>query len=417
MDRLIFHVDVNSAFLSWEAVYRLRYLNETVDLRTVPSAVGGDRESRRGIILASSMPAKKLGVRTPEPIVDALRKCPDLILVAPRFDFYTQCSTAFMDILREYTDLVEPCSIDEASVDMSEVAEARRDPAGFADMLRNRIRDELGFTVNIGVSVNRLLAKMASDFTKPDRMHTLFPEEIPAKMWPLPVGNLMFVGGSTVSRLANLGIHTIGDLANTDPAILSSYMGRTADGLIRSANGIDDTPVTLVHEDNKGYSCSTTLPDNLTTADEAYPVLLGLCESVCTRLRKHNAMARTLSVSIRDGAFDKSSRQATLDNATNITIELYTHACELFDAHWNGHPIRALGIHASNVTDGCERQYSFFDTTDYSKQEKADKVVDALRERFGKGIVVRASLLKPSGKKKPEEAGGGEPPADPPFME
>ena len=178
MPRLIFHVDVNSAFLSWEAVFRLRYLHEELDIRTVPSAIGGDRESRRGIILASSIPAKKLGVRTPEPIVDALRKCPELLLFPPRGDFYHECSHAFMDILREYSDLVQPFSSDETAVDLSECSEAVADPKGFADMLRGRIRTELGFTVNIGVSENILLAKMASDFTKPDKTHTLFPTEI-----------------------------------------------------------------------------------------------------------------------------------------------------------------------------------------------------------------------------------------------
>ena len=392
--RLIFHVDVNSAFLSWEAVFRLRYLHEELDIRTVPSAIGGDRESRRGIILASSIPAKKLGVRTPEPIVDALRKCPELLLFEPRGDFYHECSHAFMDILREYTELVEPFSSDETAVDLSECREALDDPVGVADMLRARIYNELGFTVNIGVSVNILLAKMASDFTKPDRTHTLFPEEIPAKMWPLPVRDLMYIGRATATRLNDLGIHTIGQLANMDIDLLIPYFGKSSAGMVASANGIDDTPVTVERSELKGYGNSTTLPENITDRADALRVILGLCESVGSRMRRDNARVRVISVAIRDGNFDKLSHQMTMDNATSITNELYGYAVRIFNELWDGRPIRALGVHTSGISKDEARQISLFDTVDYGRLEKADRVMDELRRKFGKEMVKRASLLE-----------------------
>ncbi len=394
MTRLIFHVDVNSAFLSWEAVFRLRYMHEELDIRTVPSAIGGDRESRRGIILASSIPAKKLGVRTPEPIVDALRKCPELLLFNARPDFYHECSHAFMDILREYTELVQPFSSDETAVDLSECSEAVADPVGFADMLRKRIYDELGFTVNIGISTNILLAKMASDFTKPDKTHTLFPEEIPKKMWPLPVKDLMFIGKATSARLNDLGIHTIGELAHMDAALLEPYFGKASASMIAYANGIDDRPVTLEQQELKGYGNSTTLPENILDADSAHKVLLSLCESVGSRMRRDNARIKIVAVSIRDGNFDKLSHQVTLDNATNITGEIYEYSRRLFDKIWDGRPIRALGVHTSGVTEGEVRQMSLFDNRDWAKQEKADKTMDELRQKFGKGSVTRASLIR-----------------------
>lgn len=394
MERLIFHVDVNSAFLSWEAVFRLRYLHEELDIRTVPSAIGGDREARCGIILASSIPAKKLGVRTPEPIVDALRKCPELMLFPPRGDFYHECSHAFMDILREYTDLVQPFSSDEAGVDLSGCPEALKDPVGFADMLRSRIFNELGFTVNIGISTNLLLSKMASDFTKPDRTHTLWPSEIPSKMWPLPVKDLMFIGAATSKRLNDLGIRTIGQLAAMTPDMLTPYFGKSAAGMIASANGIDDRPVTLEHEDLKGYGNSTTLPQNILDRDEACRVLLMLCESVGTRMRRDNAHVKVINVAIRDGSFNKISHQMTMETATDITNELYSYACKLFDQIWDGRPIRALGVHTSVVSEAEDRQMSLFDTNDYSRQEKVDRAIDAMRAKFGRNAIQRASLIE-----------------------
>ena len=213
MKRVIYHIDVNSAFLSWEAVYRLYHLGAQRDLRDEVAAVGGDMAMRHGIILAKSIPAKKYGIKTGESIVEARQNCPTLKLVPPNYHLYDQCSKAFMEILRRYSPDVEQYSVDEAFVDMTGTESLWGDPVLTADRIREQIRDELGFTVNIGISENKLLAKMASDFKKPDQVHTLWKEEIPDKMWPLPVSDLFFVGRATAKKLFSLGIKTIGDLA------------------------------------------------------------------------------------------------------------------------------------------------------------------------------------------------------------
>ena len=224
MDKIIFHIDVNSAYLSWEAVYRLAHKGGREDLREIASAVGGDMALRHGIILAKSIPAKKYGIKTGQTILEAKRKCPTLVLVPPNYNLYEQCSAAFIEILREYSDTVEQYSIDEAFIDMSASCHLFGAPEETAEKIRNRIREELGFTVNIGISFNKLLAKMASDFQKPDRVHTLYPEEIKAKMWPLPVSDLFFVGRATTGKLFSIGIQTIGELAAADPAWLKSLL-------------------------------------------------------------------------------------------------------------------------------------------------------------------------------------------------
>lgn len=224
MDRAIFHIDVNSAFLSWEAVYRLFHLGGKVDLREQVSAVGGDMAMRHGIILAKSIPAKRYHIKTGETILEAKQKCPELILVPPNYGLYEKCSKAFMDILRQYSPDVEQYSIDEAFVDMTGTEKLWGDPITVANRLKNQIRDTLGFTVNIGISENKLLAKMASDFQKPDRVHTLWRNEIEDKMWPLPVSDLFFVGRATTQKLLKLGIQTIGDLAHADPELLKIHL-------------------------------------------------------------------------------------------------------------------------------------------------------------------------------------------------
>ena len=257
MDRIVFHIDVNSAYLSWEAVARLKE-GETVDLREIPAAVGGDIETRHGVILAKSIPAKKYGVTTGEPVVDALRKCPDLTLVKPHHQMYWEQSHAFIAILQQYSDVIEQFSVDEALVDMTGSGRLFGTPVEAAHRIRKQIYEELGFTVNIGVSSNKLLAKMASDFQKPDRVHTLFPEEIEQKMWILPVRDLFFVGKAAERRLWSLGIRTIGDLAHTDPQVLSRVLKKHGEVLWRYANGIDDSPVEIEPADAKGYSNSTT---------------------------------------------------------------------------------------------------------------------------------------------------------------
>ena len=393
-NRIIFHIDVNSAFLSWEAIARLD-AGEKTDLREIPSAVGGDIETRHGVILAKSIPAKRYGVTTGEPVVDALRKCPELVLVKPHHAMYKKKSHAFMEILQQYSDQIEQFSVDEAFVDMTGTERLFGPPLEAATEIKNRISRELGFTVNVGISSNKLLAKMASDFKKPDRVHTLFPEEIEEKMWPLPVRDLFFVGKAAEQRLKSLGIRTIGDLAHTDQKAISRVLKKHGEVWWRYANGMDDSPVETESPDAKGYSNSITVPFDITDAADAKSVLLKLSEQVCTRLRRDDVRVETVTVQLRFDDLMRASHQGPLPTATNITQEIYEHVCQLFDEMWDGTPIRLLGVSATKVSHEQQgRQMSLFDTTDYEKLEKLDRAMDAIRTRYGSGAVQRASNLE-----------------------
>lgn len=392
---VIFHIDVNSAFLSWEAVYRLHHLGGTLDLRTIPSAVGGDMSKRHGIILAKSIPAKKYNIQTGEPVTDAMRKCPNLVLVPPNYELYEKSSKAFMNILHKYTDKVEQYSIDEAFMDMTGTEGLFGTPVIVANAIKDEIYETLGFSVNIGVSSNKLLAKMASDFKKPNRVHTLFPWEIQEKMWHLPVRELFFVGGASEKKLKTLGIKTIGELAQADVHVLRSALKKHGEVIWDFANGRDVSVVEAVPADNKGYGNSTTIAFDVTDAGTAKMVLLSLAETVGRRLRKDEARVEVVAISIRFYNLTYASHQMVLFSPTNITKEIHEAACRLFDELWDGTPIRHLGVHTGRVSrDGNSRQLSLFDHTDYEKLEKLDYAVDSIRERFGRDAIVRASFLK-----------------------
>ena len=392
--RIIFHVDVNSAFLSWEAVERLR-LAGGPDLRLETAAVGGDMATRHGVILAKSIPAKKMGVRTGETIGEALKKCPSLILVPPNRTLYQHCSRQFMQILEEYTPLVEQASIDEAFMDMTGTQWLWGEPEKVAHVIRERIKKELGFTVNIGISANKLLAKMASDFEKPDRVHTLFPQEIPDKMWPLPVGELYSVGGSTRKVLALLGIHTIGDLAQADRGLLRHHLKKQGEQLWAYANGIDASPVLEKPPENKSIGNSTTTADDVCDRETACCVLLSLAESVGARLREAGVEAGSLSVGIRTADLHYTSHQMVLPAPTGVTGELYEFACLLFDQLWDGKPLRLLGIQAGRLSPrGAARQLNLFEKRDYAREERMEQAVDSLRKKYGKNAVRRAVFVE-----------------------
>ena len=389
--RIIFHVDVNSAFLSWEAAYRLEHLGASLDIREIPSAIGGDRKKRHGIILAKSEPAKKFGVRTGEPITDALKKCPDLYLTPPNYGLYQERSDAFMEILRQYTPDVEQYSIDEAFMDMTGTEQLWGPPEVAADRVREHIYRELGFTVNIGVSENKLLAKMASDFKKPNRTHTLFVHEIEQKMWPLPVSELFFVGRMTAKTLNDMGIYSIGDLAKTNPEILKARLKKQGETIWAFANGLDHSLVETIQEPNKGYGNSTTISFDVTDPEIAKQVLLSLCETVGTRLRQNHVKTAGLSVEIKNSDFQKTSHQCTLDSPTNITNELYDISCELFEQLWDGSPIRLLGVSANRIVDeSAPRQIQLFGGKNYDKMAKLDQAIDSIRGKYGVDSVKRA---------------------------
>ena len=391
MKKLIFHIDVNSAFLSWEAVKRVAAGDE--DIRLIPSAIGGDREKRTGVILAKSIPAKKFGVKTGEPIGMALRKCPDLFLARPDFKLYERNSRAFMNICRRYAPVVEKYSIDECFLDMSGTSLIYPDPVAIAHEIKDTIRDELGFTVNVGISSNKLLAKMASDFEKPDKVHTLFPEEVPNKMWPMPVRELFSVGKATAERLEGANIRTIGELAAMEPERVQFLLGKKMGSMLLDyANGIDNSAVLAEPEEAKGYSNSTTLETDITDLEQANVILLALSDSVSARMRADNAKAYCISVTARSNDFKTRSHQKKLDEATDITKEIYDVVKQLFAELWDGKtPLRLLGVAVTDITREEYVQQSLFFDEKKDKARKIDKAVDSIRGRFGTDIIGHGS--------------------------
>lgn len=395
MGKVIFHIDANSAFLSWTATYRVKVLGEKEDLREIPSAVAGDKNNRQGVILAKSQPAKKLGVKTGEPIYQALQKCPNLVIVPPDYSLYVEASRHFTALLREVAPVVEQYSIDEAWADMTGTEGLYGSPVAAAELLRKRINEELGFTVNIGISSNKLLAKMAGDFEKPNKIHTLYPWEMEKKLWCLPVRDLFMVGPATERKLHLLGIHTIGELAKADPQMIRQKLHKPGIALWNSANGRYTDVLAQQPEDNKGYGNSTTLPADVTDHLSAYKILLSLCETVGMRMRRDKKSARCIAVGMRTNTFVDFSHQATLSDATDSTEELFRVACRILDEAWDGTtPLRQLGIHATRLEECGMRQYDLFSAFgDYERRAKLDNAVDDLREKYGEGIIRRARFV------------------------
>lgn len=394
-ERIIFHIDVNSAFLSWESVYRLKKDPDALDLRTIPSAVGGDQASRHGIVLAKSTPAKKYGIITGEPLVNAYKKCPELTVVPSRFDIYTEYSEKLLHILEEYTPDIEKFSIDEAFLDMTSTIHLFGQPLDVAHQIRERIKTELGFTVNVGIAPNKLLAKMASDFQKPDRCHTLWISEIPDKLWPLPVRELFFVGGSAEKKMLAIGIHTIGDLAHCDLNILRFHLGdKYAVQIHQYANGIDDSPVEEPEPINKGYGNSTTLSRDVSDYETACQVLLSLCETVGIRLRRDKVLCNCVCVELKDWKFKNHSHQTTLQVPTDSTTVIYQTTCKLLKDFWDFTPVRLIGVRTSRISEEGFVQLNLFDTARNQKLEKMDKAIDSIRGKYGLDSIKRASFLK-----------------------
>lgn len=393
MERLIFHVDVNSAFLSWEAVRRISDGNE--DIRLIPSAISGDPANRTGVILAKSIPAKQYGIRTGEPVGMALKKCPDLFLARPDFKLYEKNSRAFMDICRRYAPVVEKFSIDECFLDMTGTDKLYPNPIEIAYRIKEEIKKELGFTVNVGAGPNKLLAKMASDMEKPDKVHTLFISQIQEKLWPLPVRELYSVGRATAQKLEKAGIRTIGELANAFLPFLQSLLGKKAGKQLHEyANGIDFSPVMKEPEEAKGYSVSVTLAEDITSLDNADRILLELADSVTARMRADKGRAQCISVCIRSRDFKNSSRQRRLDEATDITDAVYRTAKELLRELWQKQEaLRLLGISLMQITRSGGCQMTLFGQEERERARKLDKTVDDIRSKYGMDKIKRGSSL------------------------
>ena len=394
---VIFHIDVNSAYLSWTAVEQLKNGGET-DLRQIPSIIGGDQKSRHGVVLAKSVPAKKYGIRTGEPVVNAFRKCPNLVMEPPDHKLYKGYSRRLMEFLYTYTDQIEQVSVDECYVDFTEKCRDFVSPVELALEIKDEIKNRFGFTVNIGISTVKVLAKMASDFQKPDRVHTLFPEEIKEKMWQLPVSELFMAGRSSVEYMKKLEIYTIGDLAQADPAILELHLKSHGKRLWEFANGIDDSRVEPEPAEAKGIGNSTTLPKDVVTEEEAQPVLMRLAESVSGRLKKAGQKAGMLSVEIKYYNFESVSHQKQLARATDDENEIYCASAELFRELWNGDPVRLLGIRSSKLVQaGAPEQISLFDIgyqehlqqdqKKRTKKKQIDMALEKIRKKYGDDII------------------------------
>lgn len=418
--RYIFHVDVNSAFLSWSALEQLKADPSSVDLRTIPSAVGGDVETRHGIITAKSIPAKAYHIETGEPVVKALAKCPGLVLVRSDFAAYRRYSAALMQLLREYTSCVEQASIDEAYLDVSDALPDMTRPAALrlACEIKDRVKAELRFTVNVGVSVNKFLAKTASDFRKPDLVHTLFPEEVPDRLWPLPIGKLHGCGAATAGKLKGLGINTIGEAAHMELPLIQSLLGKKQGLYIHDrANGIDDRCVHAEKREAKSYSNESTTAEDISSRNyEAYglPILRTLCEKVSGRLKRDHVYGLTISVIVKTGSFRRHTRQTTLDSSTNRADVIFSTAEALMQAllfsddglFRSGEVLRLIGVGVSGLDDGSSRQMDLTDwmdelrkmqqssraTKEKERRQRLDAMVTSLQKKYGDKAIRKGRL-------------------------
>ena len=393
MKRIIMHIDVNNAFLSWTAVLYLKQGNK-VDIRKTYAVIGGDEKARHGIVLAKSMPAKKRGVVTAETLYSAKKKCPNLKVYPPNYNFYKKMSDSMLSLIRNYSPDIEQMSIDECFLDYTPVKHLYGDEVEFAYRLKKEIYDTLGFTVNVGIGNNKLCAKMASDFSKPYKVHTLFDDEVEEKMWPLQVDELFGIGKKTAIKLHNLNINTIYDLAHTDREFLYKYFKNQAQDMIDAANGKGSDIVVSEESSPKGIGNETTLNRNILSRDELYPYLLALSENVAIRLRKQNKYASVIVVTLKDKFFKRMSHQKKLVNATNLTEEIYKTACDILDEMNTSDGIRLIGVRLDKLSDTSSHQVSLFEDLKVREDNnELEKTVDELKEKYGFKIIKKASLI------------------------
>lgn len=390
---IIMHIDVNSAYLSWEATYRLEQ-GDTLDLRTVPAIVGGNPKTRRGIVLAKSIPAKRFGIQTGETLHTAFQKCPHLIVAKPTYGLYMDCSNAMKTLLETFTPHVQRFSVDEFFVEITDLTHLYSSPWEFANAIKDACHHQLGFTCNVGISSNKLLAKIASDFSKPDKVHTLFPEEISLKLWPLPVSELYMVGRRTLPKLSDMGIHTIGDLAATDPKWLEARLKKFGRLIYEYAHGIDSQVIQAGDLSTpKSIGNSTTIPFDIVDAPEAHLVLLSLVEKVSMRLRQHQLTAGLLAVTIKYADFKVIAHQKKMSFHADQTLSLYTLATDLFNALWSGDAIRHLGVRVAELQSIHHQQFSLMDPINGERQRRLDNAIDAIRGRYGDHALVRGTFI------------------------
>ena len=384
--RIIFHVDVNNAFLSWTACYLLNHGYEE-DIRTIASAIGGDEEKRHGIILAKSPVAKKYGVVTAEPLYMARKKCPGIKIFPPNYEYYILMSKNFYNYLSTYTPVIEQASIDECYLDLTGTNYLYDDILKLAYKIKNEIKEKFGFTVNVGVANNKLCAKMASDFEKPDKVHTLFDYEIKDKMWPLPINDLLFVGKSSASLLKSIGINTIGDLAKSDLNILKKHFKNMAPDLINRANGIDDSKVVNDYGFNKCISISRTLEKDTSDIRKLKKILLDMSNQVGLRARRYKLFAKTITITFKTSSFKSYSHSMTLTNSINNTLDIYNNILVLFDKISKEEKFRSIGIRLGELNTKNMEQVSFFNNKD---DDNIQKLLDNINEKYKNTVVMPA---------------------------
>lgn len=392
MKKQILHVDVNNAFLSWSAVERLKQGGK-LDIRTIPAIIGGDEQQRKGVVLAKSNLAKQFGIQTGEPIFFARKKCPDLQVYEGDFKVYYKYSDALYNMLLDYSDKIERFSIDECFIDMTGYVPKGKELLDIAYEINKRVKEQFGFSVNIGVSQNKLLAKMASDFEKPDKVHTLWKEEIEEKMWILPISELFMVGKKSLPKLQKMGIKTIGDLAKKDEKELIKAFGKYGKMIWEYSNGIDKEKVNYEEEKPKGIGNSITLPCDYVNIEKLEEVLLALVEQVTYRLRKHELLANVVNVQIKTNEFKVLSHQRKLEFPTNSTKTIQELAKKLLKELYSNVPVRLIGIRVDQLVEEEQRQISLFENNENEKQNRIDKILDKIKEKYGYGSITRAGKL------------------------
>ena len=389
-ESLIFHIDVNSAYLSWSAIKLLQYGNK-LDIRKIPSIIGGREENRHGIVLAASIPAKELGIKTGETIYSAKEKCKNLKIYLPDYNWYIKSSDALYEILEEYSPKIQRYSIDECFMEMNNLGESYYEKA---NEIKDRISKELGFDCNIGVSTNKLLAKMASDFKPKNSVHTLFKEEIENKMWPLDIRDLFMVGRATEIKLKNLNINTIGELAKFDLNILRDKLKSQGNLVYEYANGRDNSKIrNSNYLEIKGIGNSTTISYDITTYKEAKDILLSLTESVTSRLRSSKKFCKVIVVSIKTTNFISYSHQKKLNIYTDSTNLIYKEVKKIFKESWKGENIRHLGVRLTGLSENDFYQDNLFDFEKTEKEKNLDLTIDLIRKKYGKNSIVRSSFI------------------------
>ena len=394
-ERIIFHIDVNNAFLSWTAVQLLEE-GYNIDIRTIPAIIAGDESKRHGIVLAKSPIAKKYGIVTAETIYQAKMKCPNLKIFSPNHEIYQRKSKQLMNYLKTFTPIMEQFSIDECFLDMTGTKYLYTNHLELAYKIKDEIKEKFGFTVNVGIGNNKLCAKMASDFEKPDKVHTLLKSEIKEKLWPLPVNDLFMCGKKTSIELNKMNIYTIKDLAEYDFQKLEKKFKSQAKYLKQAAWGIDESKVEERKDKRQSISTTRTLPHDEENKEKLKEVLFVQTEDVCRQLREQNLYASTIAIIYKDKYFKSTTVQEQLENATDNTKEILKKINILFEKSYNNMPVRLIGVRLANLTKFKNTQVSIFDTEidNNSKEESIQKTVDKINKKFGSSLIMPASIKK-----------------------